>query len=104
MDIIEKIIDCVYELQSKNCKNEDLIIAYSPLIERFIIEEAQHNIPTPIHKFDKLMGIKTYGLHPYNEIVVYDSKNVSYYPELIKKVEVNISAKTEGEKTLISFE
>lgn len=35
LGIMPKISEAIYELLAKNCKREDVIIAFSPLIERF---------------------------------------------------------------------
>ena len=93
--ILPKISEAIYELQAMNCKREDMIIAFSPLIERFIIEELNTNYPINVAYRDvkelKYEGVVTYRLHPYNEIVVYDSVNCYYNPDLIIKIQFNES-------------
>lgn len=94
MNIIEQIVEAVYELRAMNCKEEDLIISFSPLIERHLIEEMHKNyLAASISSVQTISGVKTYNLWPYNEIVVYDSKNVAYFPELIRKIEVSVGEK-----------
>lgn len=91
MNIIEQIMEAVYELQAMNCKDKDLIICYSPLVERYL----RDNLPEmqfPIYKkaddfrLINLMGIETSDRWPYNEVVVYDTKNAAYHPNLLRKI------------------
>lgn len=92
MSILSKIIEAVNELELYGSKKEDIIIAYSQLFENILFKgrleyrEVYHagyvNDPT----IEKLYGVKTYNLYPYNEILVYDSKNAPLFPELIKKI------------------
>lgn len=90
MNIIEQIMEAVCELQAMDCKDKDLIICYSPLVERYLRQnlfETQY----PVYRNDdfqlkRLMGIETSDKWPYNEIVVYDTMNVAYYPNLLKKI------------------
>jgi hypothetical protein len=94
MNIIHQIIEAVYELETMNCKRDDMIIAFNPLIEHYLIREQMelawywHPNGDP-NALLKIQGIKTYNLHPYLEIVVYDSKNCAYHPQLLVKIDVS---------------
>lgn len=97
MDIISKISEAIWELEAMNCRRDDMIIAYSPLVERFLIDEIHERklFLVNINSLEKLEGIKTYNLHPYNEILIYDSKYVSYHPQLLKKIELSMVNKSQ---------
>jgi len=77
MNILEKIMDAIYELRADNCYEEDIVIAVSPLtkeklIQEYIKREFILNNPQGI---TKLMGCTIYDEYPHNEeIVVYDKK------------------------------
>lgn len=92
MDLINKISEAIWELEAMNCRRNDMIIAFSPLIERFLVKEIHEKRLFFINatSFEQIEGIKTYNLHPYNEILVYDSRNVSYHPQLLKKIEITM--------------
>lgn len=96
MTILNKIDQAIWNLVGINVDRKDMIIAYSPLIERYIFDEVMKSVFFNLNKGEllKYQGITIYNLHPYNEIVVYDSVNACYYPELIKKIESPLANKT----------
>jgi hypothetical protein len=92
--MIEQIRDAIYNLQGKGCKDKDLIICLSPVIERLLIEELYKERWWPaeiINNVSTVFGIKINNEWPYNEIVVYDTKRAYLYPELLVKISIKIS-------------
>lgn len=89
--MFKKIREALWDLSCKNCNDKDVIIAFSPLIEKLLLEEMWLSgmYLTNMADIKTFQGIKTYNLHPYNEIVIYDSVNSCYFPDLIVKIEVH---------------
>lgn len=78
--MIEVIYQKILELFAEGSKEEDLIIAFPAIYESVLIEEffEGYFMPPPTILSDKytIFGVNTYNQHPYNEIVIYDSKNI----------------------------
>lgn len=72
-----------------NCRRENIIICFSPLVKRFIKKELYENQVTglPFNTVNKMFGCSVSDIWPYNEIVVYDVVNTCYHPELIIKID-----------------
>lgn len=91
MNLIHQIQDCIRTLNVLGCKDEDIIIAYSPLIEQHFIKNATSEMmmyvrPNEEWQLTKIQGISTYNKHPYNEIVIYDVKRCVFGDKFIIKI------------------
>jgi hypothetical protein len=90
--LVNKILQAVYDLHGMQCKDKDLIICFSPIIERLLIEELFNERwmqpMMPISNTSTLFNIRVNNEWPYNEIVVYDAKNAHLFPELLVKIAI----------------
>lgn len=86
------IDEAIWELKMRGSKNENLLIAISPLVEFILKKEVFERGFIVPHintiTIDKYMGIEFYKFHPYNEIVVYDKDGASYNTSLLIQIPV----------------
>ena len=76
MELIDKILEAIFELESLNCRKENIKITTSPftkrLLEYEIRECANHNIAKLNYHGYKIFGIEVSFNHYFNDIVIYD--------------------------------
>lgn len=84
MEFIEQINDSVIELLEYGCRKEDIVIKFSPLVKRYLEQILYENYHVQNKIFSSFMGVRIADDWPYNEVVVYDAKNVCYYPKMIR--------------------
>lgn len=81
-NIETKLIEAVETLNTQNVWEENIIIAFSPFTEMYLLklfnEVNRYYYPQEISgKMDRFMGCKIYTNHPNNgEIVVYDKTDI----------------------------
>lgn len=87
---IDLIRSAIWDLECKNVKSKDLLVAYSPLVDFIIKEEAMQLMAfgTLVGRLEIFMGVQIYNLHPYNEIVVYHKEHACLNTELLIKIPV----------------
>lgn len=95
MNIIQQIQLGIDELYMMGCKEENLIIALSPLVETSLINHAAGEMTLPVKSFEdgnvilkKIQGVAIYNKHPYNEILIYDVKRACLDERFIYKIKI----------------
>lgn len=90
--MLEQIQQAIWELQGKNVKKEDMILAFSPFVERLLLNEYHKLFYPRSHLYLSIFSIEKSNINtlwPYNEIVIY-TKVTCYYPNLIIKIPIHV--------------
>ena len=89
LNIIEKIHQCIIDLEMSGSQRRDIVITTSYIVKKFIEDEASYLKGSRVSNLVTIFGVKISFEHFTNDIVIYDKYKTYHDKEYIKILKLN---------------